>query len=41
MASPRQPHYNSVGGAPAIMIDTDIYGNVTPDKIERIVEKYK
>ena len=27
--------------APAIMIDTDIYGNVTPDKIERIVEKYK
>lgn len=27
--------------APAIMIDDDVYGNVTPDKIERIVEKYK
>ncbi len=27
--------------APAIMIDDDVYGTVTPDKIERIVEKYK
>lgn len=27
--------------APAIMIDDDVYGNVSPDKIERIVEKYK
>lgn len=27
--------------APAIMIDTDIYGNVTPDKIDGIVEKYR
>ena len=27
--------------APAIMLDSDVYGNVTPDKIERIVEKYK
>ena len=27
--------------APAIMIDDDVYGNVTPDKIERIVEQYK
>ena len=27
--------------APAIKIDNDVYGNVTPDKIERIVEKYK
>ena len=27
--------------APAIMIDDDVYGNVTPDKIERILEKYR
>jgi NADH-quinone oxidoreductase subunit E len=27
--------------APAIMIDGDVYGNVTPDKVEGIVEKYK
>ena len=27
--------------APAIMIDDDVYGNVSPDKIERIVEKYR
>lgn len=27
--------------APAIKIDDDVYGNVTPDKIERLVEKYK
>ncbi|HWV46604.1 MAG TPA: NADH-quinone oxidoreductase subunit NuoE [Nitrospira sp.] len=27
--------------APAIMMDGDVYGNVTPDKIECIVEKYK
>ena len=27
--------------APAVMIDHDVYGNVTPDKIEQIVEKYK
>ena len=27
--------------APAIMIDDDVYGNVTPDKVERVVEKYK
>jgi NADH-quinone oxidoreductase subunit E len=27
--------------APALMIDDDVYGNVTPDKIERIVEKYR
>lgn len=27
--------------APVIMMDGDVYGNVTPDKIERIVEKYK
>ena len=27
--------------APALMIDQDVYGNVTPEKIEQIVEKYK
>jgi len=27
--------------ATAIMMDGDVYGNVTPDKIECIVEKYK
>jgi NADH-quinone oxidoreductase subunit E len=27
--------------APVLMIDDDIYGNVTPDEIERIVEQYK
>lgn len=27
--------------APAVMIDQDVYGDVTPDKIEQIVEKYK
>ncbi len=27
--------------APALMIDDDIYGNVTADKIEQIVEKYR
>lgn len=27
--------------APALMIDHDVYGDVTPDKIEQIVEKYK
>lgn len=27
--------------APAMMIDQDVYGNVTPDKVEQIVEKYE
>lgn len=27
--------------APAVMLDDDVYGNVTPDKIERIVERYR
>ena len=27
--------------APALMIDQDVYGDVTPDKIEQIVGKYK
>ncbi|MBS0182410.1 MAG: NADH-quinone oxidoreductase subunit NuoE [Nitrospira sp.] len=27
--------------APAMMIDQDVYGNVTPEKVETIVEKYK
>lgn len=27
--------------APAMMIDGDVYGNVAPDKVEGIVEKYK
>ena len=27
--------------SPAITIDADVYGNVTPDKIECIVEKYR
>ena len=27
--------------APAMMIDQDVYGDVTPEKIEQIVEKYK
>ena len=27
--------------APALMIDQDVYGDVTPEKIERIVEKYE
>ena len=27
--------------APALMIDQDVYGDVTPDKIGQIVEKYK
>ncbi|MBH0197082.1 MAG: NADH-quinone oxidoreductase subunit NuoE [Nitrospira sp.] len=27
--------------APALMIDQDVYGDVTPEKIEQIVEKYK
>jgi NADH-quinone oxidoreductase subunit E len=27
--------------APALMVDQDVYGDVTPDKIEQIVEKYK
>jgi NADH-quinone oxidoreductase subunit E len=27
--------------APALMIDQDVYGDVTPDKIQQIVEKYK
>ncbi len=27
--------------APALMIDQDVYGDVTPEKIEQIVEKYQ
>lgn len=27
--------------APAMMLDEDVYGHVTADKVERIVEKYK
>jgi NADH-quinone oxidoreductase subunit E len=27
--------------APALMIDQDVYGDVTPETIEQIVEKYK
>ncbi len=27
--------------APAMMIDQDVYGDVTPEKVESIVEKYK
>jgi NADH-quinone oxidoreductase subunit E len=27
--------------APAVMIDQDVYGDVTPEQIEQIVEKYK
>ncbi len=27
--------------APAMMIDQDVYGEVTPEKIERMMEKYK
>ena len=27
--------------APAMMIDQDVYGEVTPEKVESIVEKYK
>ena len=27
--------------APAMMIDGDVYGNVTPDKVDGVVEKYK
>ena len=27
--------------APALMIDQDVYGDVTPEQIEQIVEKYK
>lgn len=27
--------------APAMMIDHDVYGDVTPEQVERIVEKYK
>lgn len=27
--------------APAMMIDQDVYGDVMPEKIERIVEKYR
>lgn len=27
--------------APALMIDQDVYGDVTPEKVESIVEKYK
>ncbi len=27
--------------APAIMLDADVYGNVTSDNVESIVEKYK
>ncbi|MBH0203511.1 MAG: NADH-quinone oxidoreductase subunit NuoE [Nitrospira sp.] len=27
--------------APAVMIDQDVYGDVTPETIEQIVEKYK
>jgi NADH-quinone oxidoreductase subunit E len=27
--------------APAMMIDDEVYGNVTADKIERIVERYR
>ncbi|MGE3976419.1 MAG: NADH-quinone oxidoreductase subunit NuoE [Nitrospira sp.] len=27
--------------APAMMIDQDMYGDVTPEKVETIVEKYK
>ncbi|MDF0675581.1 MAG: NADH-quinone oxidoreductase subunit NuoE [Nitrospira sp.] len=27
--------------APAMMIDQDLYGNVTPEKVETIVEKYE
>jgi NADH-quinone oxidoreductase subunit E len=27
--------------APALMIDQDVYGDVTPDKVELIMEKYK
>lgn len=27
--------------APALMIDQDVYGDVTPDKVETIMEKYR
>lgn len=27
--------------APAMMIDQDVYGNVTPEKVESIMEKYE
>jgi NADH-quinone oxidoreductase subunit E len=27
--------------APAMMIDQDVYGDVTPEQVERIVEQYK
>lgn len=27
--------------APAMMIDQDVHGDVTPEKVERIVEKYR
>jgi len=27
--------------APAVMIDQDVYGDITPEQIEQIVEKYK
>ncbi len=27
--------------APAMMIDNDLYGNLTPEKIDQILEKYK
>ena len=27
--------------APAVMIDQDVYGNLTPEQVEQIVEKYK
>ncbi len=27
--------------APAMMIDQDVYGDVTPEKVERIVERYR
>lgn len=27
--------------APAVMIDQDVYGDVTPEQIEQIMEKYK
>lgn len=29
------------GLAPAIVVNSDVYGNMTPDKVEGIIEKYK
>ncbi|MDD4362897.1 MAG: NADH-quinone oxidoreductase subunit NuoE [Atribacterota bacterium] len=36
-----QPCFGSCGMAPVIMIDSNVHGRLTPDKLNSILEKYK